>query len=465
MNRGKELLKNTAIIAIGNISTKLISFFLLPLYTSLLSAADYGIYDLLISYATFIVPVITFLIEESMFRFLIDCKTYTEKKTIISQTVIFITISSLLGIILYMVISSFINIPYCYIFLLYLMSTIILLLKNALTRGLGKVKLYTFSNFVTSLSIIILNVVFIVYLKLGVVSLLISYILSNMIVSLFVLVKLDIKKYVSFKSLNKKKICEMLKYSLPLIPNSLSWTIINLSDRIIISNTLGVASNGIYSISCKFPNLMDTIYGFFYTSWREIAAKSLKDKDSQLFYNKVYSVLNDFMWAIVIMIIAFLPFVFNIIIKKEFIQSYTYIPILIVAMYFSNISGFFGGIFSAHKDTKIMGISSITAAIFNLVINILLINYLGLWAASISTLISTVIVYIYRKIKLKKYIKLEENLLKIILSYIALLVGIFSYYSNNIMIQTFVLLVLTIYSAFINKEILLVIKNKLLLIK
>ena len=46
MNEKKRLIKNTGIIAIGNISTKLVSFFLLPLYTTLLSASEYGVFDI-----------------------------------------------------------------------------------------------------------------------------------------------------------------------------------------------------------------------------------------------------------------------------------------------------------------------------------------------------------------------------------------------------------------------------------
>ena len=272
-----------------NLGTKIIFFLLLPLYTSLLSTKDYGTYDLLITYASFIVPLITFLIEESMFRFLIDCKNEKEKKEIISQTIFMVLCSTSLGVVLYLILSNFIKIPYSNIFLFYILANIICLLKNALSRGLGKIKLYTLSNFISSLLIIILNIIFIVWLKLGVVSLLLSFVISNILVSSFVFYKLKFINYISFKVLKKKKMLEMIKYSLPLVPNSLSWTIINLSDRIIVSNVLGLSFNGIYSMSCKFPALMDTIYGFFYTAWTESAAKSLKDVDSDSFYNKVFN--------------------------------------------------------------------------------------------------------------------------------------------------------------------------------
>ena len=71
-NRAKDLAVNTIIIGIGKFSTQIVSFLLLPLYTSILTAEEYGIYDLIITIATFLLPIITLLMQESMFRFLID---------------------------------------------------------------------------------------------------------------------------------------------------------------------------------------------------------------------------------------------------------------------------------------------------------------------------------------------------------------------------------------------------------
>ena len=47
MNQKRELIKNTLIISIGKFSTQIVSFLLLPLYTSLLTTSEYGAYDFL----------------------------------------------------------------------------------------------------------------------------------------------------------------------------------------------------------------------------------------------------------------------------------------------------------------------------------------------------------------------------------------------------------------------------------
>lgn len=55
---------------------------------------------------------------------------------------------------------------------------------------------------------------------------------------------------------------DLLRYSFPLIPNKVSWTINNLLDRLIIMNTLGASAAGVYAVSYKFPGVMDQVYGF-----------------------------------------------------------------------------------------------------------------------------------------------------------------------------------------------------------
>ena len=89
MQEKKKLLQNTFIIALGRCSTQVLSFLLLPLYTSLLSTSEYGNYDLLNTISIFIIPFITLLMEESMFRFLIDAKDEKEKAKVISQSMLF----------------------------------------------------------------------------------------------------------------------------------------------------------------------------------------------------------------------------------------------------------------------------------------------------------------------------------------------------------------------------------------
>lgn len=453
MNRKRDLLFNTVTIGIGSFSTKVLSILLLPIYTSVLSTQEYGVYDLLITISTFLIPMITLLMEEAMFRFLIDCKTEDEKVNVISQTFQYIIKSLILFVIVIAVIGKIFSISYIGLFILYLIATISIGLMNAITRGLGKIKLYSLTNVIVSIITIGLNIFFICSLKIGVAGLLLSSIIGNLAISIFIFFKLQLQKYIRIcKEKNDETMKKMIKYSIPLVPNSISWGIINLSDRIIVSSVLGTSANGIYSMSNKFPSFMDTIYGFFYTAWKESASKALQDENVQEFYNSIYHILKNFLIAIVIGIIACLPFAFPLLIKGDFSEAYQYIPILIISMYFSNMSGFYGGIFSAYKNTKIMGTTTIISAVLNITVNLALIHWLGIWVATISTLVAVFFVYLQRRIKIKEYIRFKEK--NRIMDLVISVITIYTYYVQNMILHVFILIVDVLYCVYINRDLL-----------
>lgn len=460
MQEKKKLLQNTFIIALGRCSTQVLSFLLLPLYTSLLSTSEYGNYDLLNTISIFIIPFITLLMEESMFRFLIDAKDEKEKAKVISQSMLFTFFNIIMSSIIILIIGSIIHYDYTIYLIFFIIASILSTLAASIARGEGKFKIYSVFSFLSGALTILFNILFIVVFKMKEEGLFIAYILGNTLVSLWLMHKLKVNKYVNFKNYDKKQMKEMLSYSIPLVPNSLSWITINLSDRLIIVSVLGSAYNGIYSVATKFPSIINTFYSFFYIAWKESASKAVKEDNKNEFYNDIYINLKKFLIAASIMILAALPFVFNLLVNKNYQGGYIYIPILIVAILYSNLSSFCGGIFAAYKETKIMGTSTFYAAVINIVVNIALIKFMGLWASAISTLASSFIVYIYRRIKMKKFLTLQKD--KYIFYNILMFIFItLVYYSNNIFVYLFGFIICLIYSILLNIDMIKAILSKL----
>lgn len=409
MNQKKQLMKNTIIIAIGKLSTQIISYLLLPLYTSQLDPSEYGNYDFICTLSIFLCPIITLLMEESMFRYLIDADSKVQRKKIITQTIIYTFFGTVLFIIIAALIMGFgtdYTPMYITAIITFVISNILIGLSNALSRGLGKIKLYSVSNFILGISTIILNIVFILALNAGAEGLLWANTIANAFTAIVILGILKLPKYIG--KIDKPLMKDMIKYSIPLVPNSISWSIINMSDRIILTQMVSSAANGIYAMANKFPNIINVLYGYFYTAWKESAAKIIKEDNKNQYYNSIYHDAKRFLYAVTICLIAVMPFAFPIFINEAYNEAYVYIPIVMIATYYSNLSSFYGGIFSAYKDTKIMGTTTIVAAVINLVIDLLLVNTLKIYAACFSTLIANLIVYFYRKKKLKKYLKLKE---------------------------------------------------------
>lgn len=453
MNQKKQLLKNTIIIAIGKLSTQIISFLLLPLYTSKLTPEEYGSYDFLVTLSVFLLPIITLLMEESMFRFLIDAEEPKERKKVITATVFYMIFGTIIFTIISGIVMAIIQYEYGLLFILFVISNIILSLSNCLARGDGKIKLYSLSNFILGASTIVLNIIFIVPLEMGVNGLLLANTIANGATALIMLKKLRLKKYISKKSLSRKKLNQMIRYSVPLVPNNISWIIISLSDRLMLTAMSGSAANGIYSIANKFPNVIYTCYGFFSTAWKESAARILKEDNKRSYYNSIYKDVKVFLKAIVLGLIAVMPFAFSVLVDPSYSDAYFYIPILTLSIYYTNMSNFYGGIFTAYKDTKIMGSTTVWAAIINVALNLIFIPKFGIYAASGSTLISNWLVYVYRRIRLREYIKLNEKINPV---FWLLLIGtIVSYYINNMVLNIIVFVIVLIYCMYTNKNFLL----------
>lgn len=463
----KRLIKNSLIIAVGGLSSKVMAFLMLPLYTKYLSTSEYGSYDYIVSLATILLPIVTMLMQESMFRFLIDAKGKDDKKKIISHT-FFLIILSLSVASVVMVAIFLLTKNNIFIFaLMYLVALILGACTSALLRGEGKMIQYAVFNFSLTTSTMILNIIFIVVMKLGIVGLFSSYVIAHSFCSLIILFRIKIWRLISFKNISSVRIKEMLKYSVPLIPNSISWTIINFSDRFIVYNVFGPSANGIYAISNKFPSLIDTIYGFFYTAWKESASRVLHSKNqSEIngFYNLLYSNLKRIMLCISLFVIAAMPMLFRIFIHNNYSGAYNYVFILVFGVYFSNISGFYGGIFSAYKKTKIMGTTTIMAALLNIIINIALIWRIGLYAAAFSTLFANLIACGYRRIRLRELIEFKEDNRFIFVGTIVSVVVVFVYFKNSLLSSFLNICFVMIFSYIMNRQMIMAVMNKAKLI-
>ena len=84
----------------------------------------------------------------------------------------------------------------------------------------------------------------------------------------FLIVVNKLYQYFNLNKYERQYQKEIVKYSIPMIPNELSWWIVHSSDRTIISIFLGMSANGIYTVSCKFSSIVSSIFIIFNMSWQ-----------------------------------------------------------------------------------------------------------------------------------------------------------------------------------------------------
>lgn len=404
--RNKYLLKNTLIFAIGNLGTKMISFFLVPLYTNILSTSEYGITDLIFTVATVIVPILSLNIGEAVMRFMLDRDARQDTiKNIGLIIIIFFSIMNLfiipvtkiLGILeqygtyLFFYVLSM---GYSQFFLCYL-------------RGKEKLLEYSFGNIIQSICIAGFNILFLLVLHKGVEGYLAAYILANIITALYAIIvgkifPVNRKEKIDFE-LGRK----MVAYSLALIPNSLMWWVMNSADRLMITTMVGIAANGIYAVSYKIPTLLSTITSIFNQAWSYSAIKEADSEDKDEYNNSVYNRLVSIVLCVGSGLMMVMKPFLKLYVAPDYYIAWKYTPYLIIGFIFMTIGSFVATTYVVRKDSAGFLLSGMSGAIINLILNLILIPDFGISGAAIATCVSYFIVYLYRVIDTRKYVRLK----------------------------------------------------------
>ena len=462
MSKEKELAKNTIIIFLGKFCTQFLTFFLLPLYTAVLSSKEYGTVDLITTYVSLVVPIITLQIEMGLFRELIDNRgNLDQERKIMSSGIFCVMVQFIICLIIYLFISLFIHIPFSIYIILNVLAVMLSNVLLQISRGLGDNISYSIGSTIAGVGTVLFNVLFLVGLKWNIEGMLLSTAIANFLATIFLFIKLKIYKYINFSYINRKITKRIVKYSLPLVPNGLIWWIINVSDRTIISLFLGTAANGIYAISNKFSSVLIQVYNVFNLSWTESAALHINDSDRDEFFSNIFNSILKLFSSVCIMLIGLLPLIFNLLINKSYNESYLYVPILLLGMVFNIIVSFVGCIYVAKKMTAQVATTSFWSGIINIVINLLLIKIIGIYAAAISTVVAFAVMSIYRIIDVQKYVKLKVDKKLILLLILLFIIECLFYYIRVIPLSIFNCIILLLILTEINKKFIITSVNQI----
>lgn len=408
MNREKSLVKNTIILSLGTYLPKLTTIITLPLLTGYLTQAEYGIYDLITTLVFLLLPALTLQIQSAAFRFLIACRTSEEEvKKIVTNIFAFTIPISMIGLCITYFCLGDLGLQTKILMLLYFFSDIIYISCGQIARGLGKNFIYASGAVVVSVVNMLGVCIALLVLHGGLNGILVSMLASNLLGNLLIVTRVKLFDYFSISEISVSKIKELLAYSWPMVPNALSNWVLSLSDRLVILSFLGVESNAIYAVANKIPNLVKTFQGPFTSAWQENASLSVDDTDSKSYYSQIFDNINRIIIGLVAGFIAFTPILFKILIRGEYDAAYQQMSFLYIGMYFSCMAAFVGGIYIAHMKTKSVGITTLMAAVCNLVIDVATMKIIGLYAASISTLVAYALLFFFRLIDVQKFQPLE----------------------------------------------------------
>lgn len=418
----KFLLKNIGLLTISQFSSKILSFLLVPLYTSVLSTEEYGIYGIYSTTISLLVPILTLNLSEAALRFSLD-KKY-EKNKIFSFCLKYILVGTTI-ICCFTIVNSIFNIvpmlvQFSVYFVLMFITTAMNCLIMAFARGIEKINALAISGFIGTVGVLFFNIFFLLTLHQGLKGYFLANILGTTVQMLCLTVALQLWKYITLKRDNNEYKREMIHYSMPLVGNSVSWWINDASDRYIVTWMCGVEQNGIYSVGYKIPSILNVFQSIFSQAWTLSAVKEYESDNKETFFSKTYTIYSFFMTSACLVLIIFDKQIASILYAKEFFEAWKYVPPLLIATLFGALSGHIGGIFAAVKDTKAYATTTIVGAVCNIVLNLLFIRVIGVMGAAIATLAANIVVWMLRYIKARQYIKMDIYLSGCTISYLLL---------------------------------------------
>lgn len=454
MSSGKNIIKKMSIYFIGNLSTKLLSVLLVPIYAYFVAATDLGEYDYIIAVSNVIFPVVYLVIWEAILRYCVKDNKKLEKDKIISTTIIF---------------AAFVSILFCIIFMSYYFysgqsSSLIFIMLFSITHGLtsiwqfsaralGKTKIYVLSSFIGAASIIISELFFVWFSELNYISLCISNILSQVLIIIVIEINIKLISKIKTSMINLGLLKKMLIFTIPLVLNNISLYLYNSASKMIIKNYVGVYENGLYSFASKFSLLISL---FSTVVSMAVIEEAYSFKTIEEYKNKMSPLITKISKGYLSLIITVLPAIYLLYIlafkNTDYYSSVNYIFILLLGALFTALSNNFGSAFQITDNTKFISITTIVGAICAICFSVLTVNKLGVLGVLLGGTIGPFVMMMARALYAKKSTGLSVNWLVL---FGLLLLSVTEYFLlilfNSIFINVIILVITIVIVFVINK--------------
>lgn len=402
-NRARYLAGNALVFAIANFGTKLISFFLVPLYTYTLSVSDYGVADLVTTVAFVLAPILTLDLSDAVMRFALDKGCDHDK--ILTVGLVAILFAALAGLLMIPVVSLFNSLSqYAVLIYLYCIASVASSMLQAFLRGLERLRAFAASNIICTVLTAGLNILFLVVLHWSVTGYLLAYILAMALTAVYSAFAGGVFGRLHRLSFDKGLFVQMAKYSVVLIPNTFMWWIINSSDRVVVSAMLGTAANGLLAVAYKLPSIVTVVSTTFTQAWSYSAIREEDSDDRDAFTSEVFNRLVVASGLLTAVSLALIEQVTRLYVSAEYASAWQYSAWLLLGNYFLTLANFLGASYTVHKDSAGYLLSGTLGAVLNLAIMLPLVPVLGLYGSVVATCASYFAVFAFRMRHTHKYV-------------------------------------------------------------
>lgn len=394
VSKQQSFIQGSALLILSNFIIKGINFLLLPLYTKYLTPDLLGISDAVSNLTSVLFPLLVMGLDSAFSAFYFDERSEIHHLKVFNTIRCTLLISSLIPVMIAFA-SKWISVLLFHSSEYYVLVSISLvsvsmnlwhLPFSLLARMRNKMGLFALVSTVSSLTMIVLNIIFLTQFHLEEYSL----VASTAIVQFeqFTLYALLLREKLQFSKFDNHLQKRMLKYSLPLIPNALAIWILALSDRYIILFFCDADQVGLYGVAARFATAVSLVANGIYMSYTTYAYDKKGEKNDKAYYSKI---LNAFVLAILMICLTVSVWakeILAIMASSQYADTVYMIPPLLFSQLFYGINTLVGYAITFEKKSYYILATTTAGAALNVVLNVIFVPQYGALAASYTTLMS-----------------------------------------------------------------------------
>lgn len=402
----KKLGGETLLYALMNVGTKLIAFFMLPIFTKYLSPAEMGAMENIEALVSILTFVIIFGTDSALAYYYFRDDNQEDKEQFVKSVLNFRVSMGLMITILFLVFGENISLfllgssYYAKIFIfvgLSLLFDAIVTVVLTYYRYEFKAKKVAFITIVQMLMVAIVTFICLKYINLMVESIYLARIISAVLIILVLI--LPIFQFLQFK-IEKKILLLLLKYGAPLVPASIAFWVISFSNRFFLTHFESLDSAGVYGVAMKFAAMISLLTSSVQMAWRPYSMSIQKQENAPEVYAKISMGILAIGMLGLTGVATVAPLIVNLMIpQEEFKEAGKYIAFLslgsFLSFYYLIISV---GLF-IKESTKVISKYVIISALLSIILNVLLIPTMSIWGAASALVLSYLFVnyIIYKK--------------------------------------------------------------------
>ncbi|MGH2063305.1 lipopolysaccharide biosynthesis protein [Aerococcus urinaeequi] len=410
MNKYKKLLGNSLVLTLGNFGSKFINFFLVPLYTAVLTTSEYGTVDIINTTTNLLIPLLTVELGQAVIRYAIADNTEDSHESILSNTIMHTLAISLILVFLYPVINFFgIFGGYTNSFLILLIFRLFNQILSSYVRGVGKIKAFALNGILMTVVTVLSNIILLLNFRMGIDGYILSMNIAAITSTIYLSFVVSDRKLLSISSINFTRYKEMVKFSLPLVPNSMMWWLINGATRYFILFFVGASGNGLFAVANKIPTIITTFQVIFSQAWQLSSFEEYESEGRDEYYTNVFNSYSAFLFIMISALLVVNKPLMSIFAAKDYFESWKLVPFLLLAVVFQSYSNFLGMLYTASKNTSKAFTTSVYGGIASIVANFVFVPIIGTIGATIATAISFFVMFVFRFFDTKKYAEIKVD--------------------------------------------------------